>query len=135
MKAIYAFLLCASCAKIASACPVEPAVQIAFAPDKYIEESDIVFFGKLEGLSTQSSNEQVAEFSVNRIGKGPDLANVTILNRLISSCSRPFQVIGSEFWVLALKRDDGEMYVIDIRGGFVPQEIAEEYGFDPGKDS
>jgi len=122
-------------AGIANACPVDPAVQIAFAPEGFIEKADIVFFGKLEDLSSDGSNQQVATFSVESTVKGPNLAYVTVINRLISSCSRPFQGVGSTFWVLALRRDGEEFYVIDIRGGFVPLEIAEEYGFDPAEDS
>jgi hypothetical protein len=118
----------------AVACVVPPDVSIATSPEPFIKDADIVFRGRLDQVSTDSPRSQTALFSVVAVAKGPDLDSVVILNQFTTSCSRPFQGIGKEFWVLAVENDTTGSYTINSRGGFVPMATAEQFGFDPIAD-
>lgn len=112
----------------AFSCPIEPAYRLAGAPEKFIEQSDVVFFGKLVGFEDFRESEQIVEFSVEKVIKGNLPDTVTVINKLHTSCSRIFQVKGSKYYVFAGKTSDSKVLLIDGYASFVPESVAIEKG-------
>jgi len=114
------------------ACPISPFKRVALESDKFMEQSDIMFFGRLDAEEIDpESRVQTARFTVIKSYKGDVSGQVTIKNKLRSSCSRRFQVPQSTFYVYAKATEKGAVYQISGFASFVPLGNAQEYKWSP----
>lgn len=101
-------------------------------PERFLEESDIVFFGSLDSEEIDDeAMEQVATFTVIKSYKGNISGKITIINKLSSSCSRAFQAPKSAFYVYAKATEQRAIYQISGFASFVPLSNAQEYEWSP----
>lgn len=110
----------------AFSCRIEPAHRLIAEPDRFVDEYDVVFFGKLVGLEDLREFEQLVEFSVEKTIKGDLPHTVMVINRMHTSCSRFFQIKGSKYYVFAAKTHDRNTLLIDGFASFVPESLATE---------
>lgn len=114
------------------ACPISPFKRVTMDSDRFLEKSDVVFFGRLDSEEIdEKSMEQTATFTIIKSYKGNVSGQVTIINKLSSSCSRAFQVPQSAFYVYATATEQGAIYRISGFASFVPLANALEYEWSP----
>jgi hypothetical protein len=100
--------------------------------DRFLEEADVAFFGVLDSHEIDEKTlEQTAIFTVIKSYKGDVGGKITIVNTLGSSCSRPFQVPQSAFYVYAEATKKMAIYRISGFASFVPLGNAMEYEWTP----
>ena len=116
------------------ACPREPAYDIAHNPERVYEKSDIVFFGQItrleesEYIGTKSRipfPQQIVEFSIEKIFKGPTVETAKVVNKFHTTCSRKFYK-EARYYVFANHGENEGEFIIDGYASFVPEAVAVE---------
>ncbi|WP_413662919.1 hypothetical protein ACG1BZ_17355 [Microbulbifer sp. CNSA002] len=132
MKHIVLTTLILAFSLTSAACPISPFKRVTLESDKFLEQSDVMFFGRLESEEIDSeAMEQTATFTVIKSYKGNVNGKVIIKNKLSSSCSRGFQVPQSAFYVYAKSTEKNAIYKISGFASFVPLGSAQELEWSP----
>ena len=114
------------------ACPISPFKRITLESDKFLEQYDVLFFGRLDSEEIDlDTMVQTATFTVIKSYKGNAIGKVTVKNKLGSSCSRRFQVPQSAFYVYAQATEQDAIYQISGFASFVPLGNAQEFKWSP----
>ncbi|BFM13527.1 hypothetical protein R50072_36800 [Simiduia litorea] len=116
----------------ADACVISPFKRTALYSDQLLEKSDVMFFGRLNSeVFDESTSTQTAVFTVIKSYKGDVAGEVVVSNKLVSSCSRAFQVLQSAFYVFAIKGERPNTYALPRSATFIPLGNAIEYEWSP----
>lgn len=100
--------------------------------DQLLEKSDVMFFGRLDSeVFDEKTSTQTAVFTVIKSYKGDVAGEVVVSNKLVSSCSRAFQVLQSAFYVFAIKGKGPNVYALPRSATFIPLGNAIEYEWSP----
>ena len=115
----------------AVSCEVFPWNQVVNNSERFFENADVVFLGKLDYSTRTDEIEQIATFSIEKVFKGGDLLTevVTIKNTLWSSCGMLIEPIGKEFYVFANQGGSGLYFKHDYPS-FVQYSYAIEHGLN-----
>ena len=111
----------------AQTCPIDPWYRVAKDYERFFEEADVVFLGKLDSYEKSGKYDQLADFTVVKSFKGVMNfgESVTVKNRHNSSCSRLFHPVNSAFYVFA-KMSEADGLIINGYATFVPMSVALE---------
>jgi len=110
----------------AYACIISPLYDVAMNVEKFKKKADLVFFGKLEQTTLINKYIHASNFTIIKTYKGKASKQVTIINKLHSSCSRPFSKVGTAYYVFANKTNKENEFIIDGYATFVPLNVAIE---------
>jgi hypothetical protein len=114
------------------ACIMSPFKRTAMYSEKVLEQSDVMFFGRLDAEEfDEKTNTQRATFTVIKSYKGNLSGQVVVLNKLSSSCSRAFKVPHSAFYVYAERVNDSNTYSMPRSATFIPLGNAIDYDWSP----
>ncbi|MAQ99463.1 MAG: hypothetical protein CMI00_02890 [Oceanospirillaceae bacterium] len=131
-RSIIIFLLCFLLSLTSNACIVPPSQRITSEEARFFDKADVVFFGRLDAEHIDDNAiKQTAVFTVIKSYKGNTRGKVTVINRMTSSCSRPFEKPGSAYYIYAQTTDDESSYLIDGFASFVSLEDAQSYHWSP----
>ena len=111
----------------ALSCSSDPQINTARQYKWHLDNSELVFFGKIASFDDIKGFEQTVTFIIHKTYKGPEYQTVTIINKLHSSCSAMFINKGSNYYVFSnFSKKDG-YYIIKKGASFFTQDIAEKF--------
>ena len=106
-------------------CEVFPMDNVVKSHKSFYENSDVVFLGTLKSQEI-NEHEQVAIFVIEKKFKSKNVLGkeITLKNRLLSTCSYAIEPVGKSFYVFAKITEFGE-YTLDDYASFVPLSYAQ----------
>lgn len=111
------------------ACVIPTSSKIIHMPEKYLEHYDFVAYAELIEFIDLTKEQQIVEFSINKIFKGAEINSIVVNNYFNNSCSRGFSNKNAYYYLFLTKNNSNGNYSVDS-GTFVKVSDANQHQLD-----